>query len=55
MDLMFSDPRDPPAVKAAREFERAHMRKWIEEVAHRQKGTGVRGESGLSRGQGASA
>ena len=35
MDLMFSDPRDPPAVKAARELERAHMRRWVSEAARR--------------------
>jgi len=31
MDLMFSDPRDPPAVVAARDFERQSIRSWIQE------------------------
>ena len=35
IDLMFSDARDPPAVSAARDFERSMMRKWVDEVAAR--------------------
>jgi lysosomal Pro-X carboxypeptidase len=35
MDLMFSDPRDPPAVKAARDFERTQIRKWVAQVEAR--------------------
>eukprot|EP00965_Chrysotila_dentata_P082737 2729969-Pleurochrysis_carterae.AAC.1 len=33
MDLMFSNPLDPPAVVAARELERTHMRRWVAEAA----------------------
>lgn len=33
LDLMFSDPRDPPEVRAARAEELAHMRRWVAEKA----------------------
>ncbi|ETW05762.1 hypothetical protein H310_03446 [Aphanomyces invadans] len=32
LDLMFSHPLDSPGVKAAREVEKAHIRKWIQQV-----------------------
>jgi lysosomal Pro-X carboxypeptidase len=32
LDLMFSNPLDPPAVKHAREVEKQHMLKWIDQV-----------------------
>eukprot|EP01065_Artemidia_motanka_P037991 TRINITY_DN46874_c0_g1_i1.p1 TRINITY_DN46874_c0_g1~~TRINITY_DN46874_c0_g1_i1.p1 ORF type:complete len:558 (+),score=166.37 TRINITY_DN46874_c0_g1_i1:57-1676(+) len=38
IDLMFSDPADEPYpdIRAAREFERRQMRRWVEEVRHRR-------------------
>lgn len=38
IDLMFSNPLDPPAVTAARDFERRHMRRWVEEAAAARAG-----------------
>lgn len=32
LDLMFSNPADPPSVKAARALERAHIKAWIEQA-----------------------
>ena len=37
IDLMFSNKLDPPSVKHARAFELDNVRKWIEEVAQRNK------------------
>lgn len=33
VQLMFSNPLDPPSVTAARSLERQHMHKWVEEAA----------------------
>ena len=37
IDLMFSNPLDPPSVIAARATQRAHMRNWIDERRARQQ------------------
>lgn len=37
IDLMFSNKLDPPSVKQARAFELDNIRKWIDEVAERNK------------------
>jgi hypothetical protein len=36
LDLMFSDQGDTSAVKEARDFEMAHVRRWIKERASSQ-------------------
>ncbi|KDD71975.1 hypothetical protein H632_c4069p0, partial [Helicosporidium sp. ATCC 50920] len=35
IDLMFSNPADPPSVTQARETERFYMRKWVDEARDR--------------------
>jgi lysosomal Pro-X carboxypeptidase len=46
LDLMFSNPLDPPAVKYAREVEKQYMRRWIDQAyAHSTE------VSSVSRGQ----
>ena len=41
LDLMFSNPLDPPSVIAARDTQRAHMRAWVAEVAERRVRSGL--------------
>eukprot|EP00051_Salpingoeca_urceolata_P029014 m.488688 g.488688 ORF g.488688 m.488688 type:complete len:548 (-) comp26024_c0_seq1:82-1725(-) len=36
IDLMFSDPQDTPDILQARDFERAHIARWIEERASKR-------------------
>lgn len=36
LDLMFSDPADPPCAHAAREIERQRIRQWCEEAYQAQ-------------------
>ncbi|GIL58532.1 hypothetical protein Vafri_13455 [Volvox africanus] len=31
LDLMFSNPADPPSVRAARQMEMRHVRRWIDQ------------------------
>ena len=42
LDLMFSNPLDPPSVVAARDTQRAHMRAWVAEAAERRACSGRR-------------
>jgi len=41
LDLMFSDPRDPASVLAARAKEMEHVRRWISERAAQWRGRGA--------------
>ena len=34
LQLMFSNPMDPPSVTAARNLERQHMHRWVEEAVY---------------------
>ncbi|CAJ1453581.1 unnamed protein product [Effrenium voratum] len=48
LDLMFSDPRDPPCAKAARQIEAQRIRSWCQEAYDRQQSAPLAAREGFT-------
>ena len=50
LDLMFSHPDDPPAVRVARQFEMGQVQRWVEEHHAQLDRAQLQGEAGAAIG-----